>query len=172
MVFYQGEIGNEPVVSMRGTNIGRVRNTKFLGVNIDDKLKFKEHVEALAKKLSMGMGIIFRLSPFIPYHLLFTLYYSLMYPHIIYCSSVWSGCSEGNYNRLNRIHKREERLLVNRDRNRHTKCIMPLKKLFTFMNGVKLFNIRALTTSYISEKDSQGYCLSTIIRRGLLMEPC
>ena len=46
-------------LNIDGHEIKRVKNTKFLGVHIDEYLNFKYHIEQLTKKLSMYSGLFF-----------------------------------------------------------------------------------------------------------------
>ena len=74
LVFSHLNNNDDISIKMRGTDISRTRNTKFLGVIIDDELKFKEQTECVAKKMSRGTGIMFRMSPFVPRFILSILY--------------------------------------------------------------------------------------------------
>ena len=38
--------------------INEVHHTKFLGVIIDNKLKWKEHIDYISKKIAKGIGVI------------------------------------------------------------------------------------------------------------------
>ena len=58
---------------------------KFLGVTLDDKLTFKEHINATKAKVSKLVGLLYRLKNMFPLEVLHTLYYSLIYPHLTYC---------------------------------------------------------------------------------------
>ena len=48
---------------------------KFLGVIIDNKLKFDSHIDLVSKKISKSLGIIFRLRECLPQNKLKSLYY-------------------------------------------------------------------------------------------------
>ena len=52
IVFSHLNINDDISIRMRRTDISRTRNTKFLGVIIDDELKFKKQTECVAKKMS------------------------------------------------------------------------------------------------------------------------
>ena len=53
-------------LSMNNKVIKRVRQTKFLGVIIDDKLSWKPHILSLNKKLSSACGRIYRFKKCLP----------------------------------------------------------------------------------------------------------
>ena len=57
---------------------------RYLGVLLDDKLKFDAHLTFLESKLSRSVGIIFKLSRHLLTKTLLTLYYSLVHTHLLY----------------------------------------------------------------------------------------
>jgi hypothetical protein len=76
-------------LNVDGHEIKRLKNTKFLGVHIDEYLNFKYHIEQLTKKLSMYSGLFFKLRDNLPLSALLTLYRSLFEPHLFYCNIIW-----------------------------------------------------------------------------------
>lgn len=80
--------------------IEQVSSSKFLGVVLDEKLTFKNHVVFVTKKVSKLIGIFHRLKYFFPPHILKQLYFSLMQPHLSYCISVWGIASRQTLNPL------------------------------------------------------------------------
>ena len=43
-----------------GKCIEKVSSTKYLGLQLDSRLNFKEHTDALLKKVNFRLGIIYR----------------------------------------------------------------------------------------------------------------
>ena len=80
-----------------------IYHTKFLGVLIDDKLHFSNHINQICKKISRSIGVIKKLSAYLPQSSLITLYYSIVYPHVIYAIKVWGSSSQTQLNRLRRL---------------------------------------------------------------------
>ena len=81
-------------IKIDSTNITRVATTKFLGIIIDEKLKWQHHISYVALKLSKSIGILNRLKTKLPKSCLLTVYYSLIYPHLTYCNIIWGGASK------------------------------------------------------------------------------
>ena len=69
----------------------KVCSTKFLGVQIDEGLNWKEHIKLVTSKLIKVSGIIFRTKRVLNYDCLYTLYCSLFLPYINYCSEIWGN---------------------------------------------------------------------------------
>ena len=56
--------------------------TKFLGVIIDNKLTWKEHVSYICGKVAKGIGIISKVRKYLNRNTLLDLYYSFIYPYL------------------------------------------------------------------------------------------
>ena len=67
------------------------KSGKFLGVIIDDKLKFNLHINSICNKISKSIGKMHRLRYMLPTICLFTLYYWFINPYLMYCNLVWGG---------------------------------------------------------------------------------
>ena len=77
-------------VAISGNSIERSSSLNFLGVVLDTKLTFRDHVKLVRNKLSKSSGIIYKLN-FLPKNILINLYYCLIYPYITYCIEVWGA---------------------------------------------------------------------------------
>ena len=79
-------------ISYGGCELNRVKYTKFLGVYIDENLNWKQHIQSVCSNLSRTCGILYRIRHKLTPETLRSLYYSLCYPYLIYCLSIW-GCT-------------------------------------------------------------------------------
>ena len=61
---------------------------KSLGVLIDENLTWSNHINALTKKVSSGIGSIKRISRCVPPATLYNIYHGLVQSHFDYCSVV------------------------------------------------------------------------------------
>lgn len=103
---------NDCVLTIRGTPIKYVRFTKFLGLIIDDRLSFNDHMYGLSKQLSRVKGVLFKLSSFLPPFMIRQLYFALFYSRLAYCISVWGGGNITNINKVSRINRSVINLFV------------------------------------------------------------
>ena len=53
--------------------VEKVQTQKHLGLKVDKKLSFKEHLKDKFAKANRGIGILKKLSGFLPHHSLITL---------------------------------------------------------------------------------------------------
>jgi hypothetical protein len=95
-----------------GNVLERVTVTKFLGIFVDDKLKWTHQVNHISSKISKGLGMMGRVRNVMPNDVLLTLYYSLIYPYLTYCSIIWGGASTTSLQRLCVLQNRAVRLIT------------------------------------------------------------
>lgn len=73
-----------------GTNfIHKVNNATYLGINIDDKLNFKQHINHINNKLHICNAIIFKIKNYVNYKTLIQLYHAFAGSHLNYCTLAW-----------------------------------------------------------------------------------
>ena len=82
---------NENVPAITNCSIKRVKDAVVLGVILDENLAWNKHIANVARKISKSIGIIHKSSFFLPLASLQTLYFSLIYPYLVYCVSVWAS---------------------------------------------------------------------------------
>jgi hypothetical protein len=100
-------------VSMEGEKLEIVRNTKFLGIILDDQLNWKLHIAYLAQKLSKSVGILSRARQLLSSNILKQLYYSFLYPYITYCNIIWGQAPSSTLWPLFKTQKRAIRIICN-----------------------------------------------------------
>ena len=77
-----------------------------LGVTIDNKLNFNEHINDVCNKASQRVGVIMRLRNLIPTTAKLVLFKSAILPYLTYCHLVWHFCRASDTRRLERIQER------------------------------------------------------------------
>ena len=77
-----------------------VYETKFLGVVIDSKLNWKDHVAMVKSKLSKSMEIMHKLKHLLDGRSGTVLYYSLFLPYLSYCCEVWGNTYSSNIKKM------------------------------------------------------------------------
>ena len=61
------------------------KNTiKYLEVMVDHKLTWEEHTRYVVQKLTKARGILAKLRHLAPQTILINVYYSIVYPHLLY----------------------------------------------------------------------------------------
>ena len=85
---------------------------KYLGVYIDNKLKWKNHIKAVASKVTRAIAMIRYTKKFIPKHTLKMSYQGLVEPHFRYCCSVWGTRGVTSRCTLEKLQNRVIRIIT------------------------------------------------------------
>ena len=81
---------------MGGKDIKEKSSVTYLGVIIDCNLNWKAHFHELSKKLAVSIGVLSKLRHFVPMGILIRLYYSIIFPFLIYSVIVWGNTYQSN----------------------------------------------------------------------------
>ena len=81
-------------------------NVKILGLHLDNKLNFHEHVSKLCNKAGKQVQVISRLSRVLSESNKMLLYSSFVECYFNYCSLIWHFCSNANTYKLEKLQKR------------------------------------------------------------------
>ena len=95
-------------------------SVKFLGVHIDHKLNFKDHIKYICNRVSKSTGILYVMRNFAPLPVLKSIYYSLIYSHLSYCTTVWGGTYTTNLQPLRIKQKKAIRIINKKPYLSHT----------------------------------------------------
>ena len=90
-------------------------HTKYLGVLIDSTLSWKYQILNISKKISRGIGIMYKLRPYLPFNVMKNVYYSLIYSHITYAIEVWGSACKTQLDKILVLQKRAMRLITFND---------------------------------------------------------
>ena len=98
----------------------RVPNTKFLGLTIQENLKWDIHIRDVARKIDKLNGILYQTSRSLTQNALRQVYYALIYPNIIYCQTVWGSAGPTALKPVITAQKRAVRILTGVTGRAHT----------------------------------------------------
>ena len=101
------------VLDIGGVSIDVVNSVKLLGVTIDSKLKFGQHVTNLCQKANNKISAFSRISNYLNQKQSLLLYNSFTMSQFNYCSLIWMFCGKVANDCVNRTHKRALRILFN-----------------------------------------------------------
>ena len=76
-------------ISIEGQQLVKSEHERFLGVIIDSKLSWRQHIKQLKTKISRNAGVMMKLKSSIPNKARKMLYNSLIQSHLYYCTTVW-----------------------------------------------------------------------------------
>ena len=95
----------KPDLNIGSEEITMVNNTKYLGLQVDDQLKWSTHLSNTIKKVSRGIGMLKFSKRYLPKESLIMLYRSLIEPYFRYCCPVWGSCGASALDKLQKLQK-------------------------------------------------------------------
>lgn len=92
-------------IVIAGHRIEKVDCVKYLGLNLDSHLTWKNHMLYVSKKISGAIGALGKLH-FLKASILRTIYYAIIHPHLSYASAVWALAKQTALKRVFVLQKR------------------------------------------------------------------
>ena len=97
------------VLMLKDEAVQLKRETKYLGVYLDDELKWNRHVIEVSGRLTKLVGWLCRLSKYLSLSLLQLVYKTRLLPIIDYACSVWGNSTAKNLYMIQRLQNRAAR---------------------------------------------------------------
>jgi hypothetical protein len=152
MIINNGSISSNIDLIIRNSSLKRVTRHKFLGVVIDSKLKFSDHVMMVAGRLSQSLGIMRRFSHIVSADAMRNLYFAFFYSHLTYAITAWGSACATAVNRVVNLTNRAIRLLPtppNPDADHLCKlhCVLDYQNCYKYFVLVKMYKVINLTNN-------------------------
>ena len=125
--------------------INEVHHTKFLGVIIDYKLKWKEHIDYISKKIAKGIGVIVKARKVFDKVTLLSLCNSLILPYLSYCIHNWGNTYQAHLIKLHALQNKIIRIIAGVPRRTSSDPlydefnISKIKKLYMYAVGFCMY---------------------------------
>ena len=98
-------------LSIEGKKLNATDHVKLLGVEIDSKLMFSRHVEAICYKVNKKITALSRLSNFITTQQAQAIYNAVILSNFNYCPLIWMFSIKGANKQIDSTHKRALQIL-------------------------------------------------------------
>ena len=138
-----------------------VQQIKFLGVILDNRLRWKPHIEDTQNKLFKIMGILYKIRNLCNAACLKQLYLSLAYPYLFYCSAIWGGACKTYINSLVIAQKKLLRVITHSNRLAHTHPIFRDLKVLKISDIIAYQTLSFVYKSLNLYKVNNGFKLNT-----------
>ena len=136
-------------IELNGKRLYETDSVKYLGIQIDKRLTWKQHINHVALKLNKANAMLSKLRYVLDIKTLRSVYYAIFESHLCYASLAWVQ----NNNSLKRLHllqKKSLRLMFFQSRNSHTGPLFKMSKI------LKSFNKTALENCIFISKSLKG----------------
>jgi hypothetical protein len=139
---------NPPNVSVGGVELSYSDSIKVLGVSLSRDMKWEKHVSNIVRNIFCKLKMMHPFGKFLKVGVKRRLFYTLVYPHITYCSSVFSGSlQKEDFRKLNRSFNSFVRFVFDRGKRDHVSHLLPhliklsLESLYSFRRAITMFDI-------------------------------
>ena len=137
---------NKPVkqritVKIHKKAINEKDQIKYLGVIVDSTLTWKAHIDKICKSVSRTIGVLYKIRPYVNIKILKTLYYSLIYPHLIYAIEVWGSADNTHLSHLFMLQKRIVRMVYFLDKRQPDYSFPSADPLFQKLDMLKVHDL-------------------------------
>ena len=134
-----------PSIKFDNVNLERSSSVRFLGVEIDNKLKFNIHINYISGKVSKNIGILSKLAYFLPQPILISLYHSLIEPYLNYCPIIFGGACSSHLEPLRVAQRRSVRIISRVDFRAHSSPLfanlglLKFDDIYKFQLGIHMY---------------------------------
>ena len=115
---------------MSNKEIERTSSFKLLGIYIDDKLSWADHIKACKTKLSSALYAINKVKHLLPISSLKLIYYTLVYPHLNYGIILWGAAAKTHIGQLFISQKKIIRAISKKSYYEHTHPLFEQLRLY------------------------------------------
>ena len=137
---------------------------KYLGVHLDNRLTFKDHIKYINGKISRHTGILYKIRNNLPMKTRLDYYYAYIYPFLAYNITIWGSTYPTHLQPLIIQQKRTIRTITNAGYRDHTNPLfrrlklLKIQDIYHFHLGIYMFHARARgeypTQTYIETRGS------------------
>ena len=127
-------------VYMNNIKIPYVSSARFLGLIIDDQLKFNLHFNSIAQKIAKNCGILYKLRQYVPTDTLLCVYRSFVESYLNYCTLIFGHAYPTHIRPLEVAQRKCIRIIANQPHDAHSNPIFSQLKLLKFSDIYK-YNI-------------------------------
>lgn len=115
---------SESDIIINGEKIEVVKSMKYLGVIIDDQLKFDENAKYVNKKVACKIFLFGRISKNLTFSARQKVYQSIILPHFQYCASLLYASNNTCIDKLQKLQNRALRIVLRCKRRTHVKAML------------------------------------------------
>ena len=143
--------GSDIDVFVNGKQLSNVDCATLLGVKIDSKLSFDEHIEKVCKKLVSRIAILRKIRACLPLKQRLQFYNSIIRPVMSYANVIWANCDKESVYRVLRLQKRAARVISYAHR------MTPSVALFNKLGWIPFYEQHKIDKCIIMYKRINGY---------------
>ena len=125
-----------------GQKINIMKETKYLGMIMDEHLTFKNHMDTVKLKLNRANGLLAKLRHYVNLTLLRTIYYAIFEPHLRYGCQLWGQTQTQVLQNIEQIQNKALRILNFKNPWDPIEQIYKESKIFKLKDIVTISNLK------------------------------
>ena len=144
-------------IYMNGRIIDYASSVKFLGLIIDEKLKFNLHIDHISQKISKSAGMLYKLKQYVPIKTLTSIYRSFVDSYLNYCTVVFGKAFQVHIIKLEVAQRKCVRIVAGLPPLSHSNSIfydlklLKFKDIYNYNLGVYMYKNIGKFDSYIRQ---------------------
>lgn len=146
-------------IKVAGSRIQIEKCIKYLGVFIDDKLRFRDNILNVCAKTGRKVGVLSRLRNELNMQQKISIYRSIVEPHFTYCASILFLANDGEIGRMQKLQNKCMRNILKLNRRSNVRGMlntlefMSVSQLIVFNTLILIFKmVRGQCPEYLCEK--------------------
>jgi hypothetical protein len=124
---------------------------RYLGVILDSRLTWRDHLTELSSKLSRANGLLSRIRHYVDARTLRSLYYSLFHSHLSYGCLTWGSARKSELNRIVKLQNQALRIMTFSDFSEPTSALFAQLGILK-LNDVIVLNLRLFMHDWHNSK--------------------
>ena len=102
---------NEPRLNIvvKDINVAQVQETKLLGIEVDNKLSWSSHINAVVRRMGRGLSMVRRCSNMLPFNMTADVIKTVVLSQLDYCSEIWSCAAAAHIKAIQTVQNRAAR---------------------------------------------------------------
>lgn len=139
MIFHshQKALSFNPVILSSNLSIPMVNQCSFLGVILDNNLKYTNHISHVRRKAAFGIRILLKARQFFKTATLLSLYFAFVHSHFTYCAASWGNTYATHLIPLQHLQNQAFRIITFSPYRTNVSLLLKEHSVLTIANLVK-----------------------------------
>ena len=147
-----------------GHSLKPVSCVKLLGVKIDERLTFDDHISVLCAKASHQISALCRIVKYLTMDNRMSIYNAFIASNFNYCNMVWHFCSNRSLYKLEKVHKQALRVVLNDYSSSYHNLLDKVSKPTLYVSRLKAIAIEAYRCKANENPDHINVMLNPLIK--------
>ena len=117
---------------IKGLKIEQATSSTYLGITLDENLKWSNHIDFVYRKIIRFTGIFYKMRYLMPFPCLKNLYFALVYPHILYGVELYANTYKSYLQKLSILNNKLLRIM------QKVSIYTPVLQLYTVFNTLPI----------------------------------